>query len=30
MPKVVTPLNEKKIQNAKQKESNYTLTDSNG
>lgn len=30
MPKVVTPLNEKKIQNAKPKESNYTLTDGNG
>ena len=30
MPKVVTPLNEKKIQNAKSKESNYTLTDGNG
>ena len=30
MPKVVTPLNERKIINAKPKESNYTLTDGNG
>ncbi|MGJ0297722.1 integrase arm-type DNA-binding domain-containing protein [Aliarcobacter cryaerophilus] len=30
MPRIVTPLNDKKIQNAKAKDTNYTLSDGNG